>query len=62
MNTPFWKSKTFWTMVVAFAVNVLPAAGVPITPTMQTAGSAILAVLGIIFRWTAAGPLSASSS
>lgn len=63
MQTSAWyTSKTVWVMVIAFALNLLPQVGVPITPAIQTVGSAILAAFGIIFRWNASGPLSLSGS
>jgi hypothetical protein len=60
---PFYTSKVFWTMVASFALNVLPMAGVNVTsPLVQTGIGALLAVLGVVFRWSSDKPLSVSGS
>jgi len=55
---PFYTSKTFWTMFVAAVFNLLPPAGVTVTPTIQMIGNVALAGLGIVFRWQADTPLA----
>ncbi len=58
---PFWKSKTFWTLVIAFAVNLIailqPGA---ISEQVTKYLNELLVVLGIAFRWSATQPLTTS--
>ncbi len=53
---PFYTSKTFWVMVlglVAFIANEQFGFQIP-----ETIIAAVMAVLGILFRWVADQPLS----
>lgn len=53
---PFWTSKTFWAMILgllAYIVNEQWGLGISDEVIV-----AIMTVLGVIFRWTAAGPLA----
>ncbi len=56
---PFYTSRTFWMLVIAFVVN-LCAQLLPATISAQVAQYAneVLAVLGIVFRWNATQPLA----
>jgi hypothetical protein len=45
-------------MFVAAVFNLLPTAGVTVTPTIQMIGNVALAGLGIVFRWQADTPLA----
>jgi hypothetical protein len=58
---PFWTSKTFWTLVIGFVINLVAMVKPgTISTEVQTIGTMILTILGIVFRWTASGPLAAS--
>lgn len=56
---PFYTSKVFWTLVIAFIVN-LTAQLLPATISAAVAQYAneALVLLGIFFRWNASQPLS----
>lgn len=57
MNKEFWKSKTFWTALLGFIALVVNGAFGFAIPEVVI--GAIMAVLTIIFRWQAEGPLKA---
>lgn len=63
-SKPFWQSRGFWTSVFAIVANILALAGTfraELTPETQAQVMAALnsglAVLAIVFRWQADGPL-----
>jgi hypothetical protein len=59
MTQAWWTSKTFWTMLVGFILSVLVLAGIlPATADTAAITAVALTVLGMIFRWTASGPLT----
>jgi hypothetical protein len=65
MKTEFWRSRGFWTAFAALLANLLAllgAVGVDLNPQQQAeilAGlNSLLALLGIVFRWQAVGPLT----
>lgn len=55
MNKEFWKSKVFWTALLGFIAVVVNGAFGFAIPEVVIAG--IIAVLTVIFRWSAEGPL-----
>jgi len=55
MDKLFFKSKTFWTSILGFAAVITNGAFGFEVPEVVIAG--ITAVLTVIFRWTAEGPL-----
>lgn len=56
---PFYTSKTFWSLIVAFAINLasqlLPST---ISDTVAKYANEALVLLGIYFRWSADQPLA----
>lgn len=56
----FWKSRTFWTLVLQGVFNVLVAIGVVNDTQVVLYTNIILGILSIIFRWNASGPLTIS--
>jgi len=61
--TPFWQSKTVWTVFLGFLFNVLVVTGaIPADANTTVIIDGILTLLAVIFRWQAAGPLTAKKS
>jgi hypothetical protein len=60
---PFYTSKTFWTLLLAFAGNILVQTNVlPVTADFQTYSNMAMLILAGIFRWTADQPLSVTGT
>lgn len=56
---PWYTSKTLWTLVVAFGINMTALlAPDAISKQVQSYANELLVVLGIVFRWSADQPLS----
>ena len=61
MNSkPFYLSKTFWSLVITFAISVWNGflAHTTNLPTVPDWVLGILATLGLYYRWNASGPLT----
>jgi hypothetical protein len=56
----WYQSKTFWTLTLQGAFNLLVFFGVVTGEQVVLYTNVILTVLGIIFRWVASGPLTAA--
>ena len=56
---PFYTSKSFWVLLVTFILNLLTLTHVINTNTpVETVSNGVLAVLALVFRWTANQPLA----
>lgn len=57
-SQPFYTSRTFWTLVIGFVINILQYFKIGVGQDWTTISTMVIAILAIIFRFQADQPLT----